>query len=370
MGIEPRKNHTFRGLLFFRGIMSKYPQHFLTAAIAESGDKTIPPSTAMEAGTGRFSQEVGFGPVNAMPIGEGGIPPKREDFNGALFLLSQFLVWYQQGGIMKYSAVLDYEPGNEVFHGSQKFRCLVANGPSTTAVAPGSDKTVWKNMDAPSVIAGQITPFYNCKLGGSDGRRLIPWGESVADERYVLCDGGDDGLGGTVPNLVGKFILPSTVDESGATGGSQNVTTAEAKIAGTVGETILTVEQIPSHTHSGSTARAGSHSHTRGTMNITGKILGCNEEDAYPGAEGAFYRDGMSSGGRGGFSDYNISFDASRTWTGLTSSSGLHTHSLSLDATGGGKGHTHSLTGESHSHKISLPLPPFFKLAFFVKLPE
>ena len=105
-------------------------------------------------------------------------------------------------------------------------------------------------------------------------------------------------------------------------------------------------------------------------MNITGKILGCNEEDAYPGAEGAFYRDRMSSGGKGGFHDYNISFDASRTWTGSTNSTGSHTHSLSIDATGGGKGHTHSLTGESHSHKINLPLPPFFKLAFFVKLPE
>lgn len=352
---------------------TNYPPYMLYSILAaELGDDeaVIPPRLAQEAGTGRFSQEKGWQMVTQLPLGEGGIPPKRADFNGVLKLLSAFSLWYQQGGIMKYSAVLDYEPGNEVFQGSQKFRCLVANGPSTAAVAPGSDKTVWKNMDAPSVIAGQITPFYNCKLGGSDGRRLIPWGESVADERYVLCDGGDDGLGGTVPNLVGKFILPSTVDESGATGGSQNVTTAEAKIAGTVGETILSIDQIPSHTHSGYTASAGSHSHTRGTMNITGKILGCNEEDAYPGAEGAFYRDGMSAGGKGGFSDYNISFDASRTWTGSTNSTGSHTHSLSIDATGGGKGHTHSLTGESHSHKINLPLPPFFKLAFFVKLPE
>lgn len=249
MGIEPRKNHTYRGLLFFRGIMSKYPQHFLTAAIAESGDKTIPPSTAMEAGTGRFSQEAGFGPVNAMPIGEGGIPPKREDFNGALYLLSQFLVWYQQGGIMKYSAVLDYEPGNEVFQGSQKFRCLVANGPGTTAVAPGSDKTVWKNMDAPSVIAGQITPFYNCKIGGIDGRRLIPWGSSDAYEAYVLCDGGSDGRGGNVPNLMDKFLLPSTVAQAGQTGGSLNLSIPGVTVNGTVGETVLTVDQIPSHTH-------------------------------------------------------------------------------------------------------------------------
>ena len=102
---------------------------------------------------------------------------------------------------MKYSASLDYEPGNEIFSATgTKCRCLVANGPNTAkgVVAPGSDKTVWKNLDAPSVIAGQITPFYNCRLGGSDGRRLIPWGESVADERYVLCDGGTDGLGGNV----------------------------------------------------------------------------------------------------------------------------------------------------------------------------
>lgn len=129
--------------------MSKYPQHFLTAAIAESGDKTIPPSTSMEAGTGRFSQEAGFGPVNAMPIGEGGIPPKREDFNGALFLLSQFLVWYQQGGLMNYSTEFDYEPGNEVLSGTTKYRCIKANGPSSTAIAPNASgaSAYWQSMD-------------------------------------------------------------------------------------------------------------------------------------------------------------------------------------------------------------------------------
>lgn len=129
--------------------MSKYPQHFLTAAIAESGDKTIPPSTSMEAGTGRFSQEAGFGPVNAMPIGEGGIPPKREDFNGALFLLSQFLVWYQQGGLMNYSTDFDYEPGNEVLSGTTKYRCIKANGPSSTPIAPNASgaSAYWQSMD-------------------------------------------------------------------------------------------------------------------------------------------------------------------------------------------------------------------------------
>lgn len=355
---------------------TNYPPYMLYSLLAaELGDDeaVIPPRLAQEAGTGRFSQEKGWQMVTQLPLGEGGIPPKRADFNGVLKLLSSYLLWFQQGGIMKYSAVLDYEPGNEVFQGSQKFRCLVANGPSTTAVAPGSDKTVWKNMDAPSVIAGQITPFYNCKLGGSDGRRLIPWGESVADERYVLCDGGDDGLGGTVPNLVGKFLLPSTVAQAGQTGGSLKLSIPGVTVNGTVGETVLTVDQIPSHSHTGSTSTAGSHSHTRGSMNITG-FFGADDRAAWL-TGGAFYSkndasQNTSAEGGDGRPWWRFLFDASRTWSGSTSESGSHSHSITMGSTGGGRGHTHTITSSSEAQQIALDRPPFYRLAFFVKLPE
>lgn len=348
--------------------MSNYPQYFLKTPIAVDGDKTVPPATAQEAGTGRLSQEYGWGRYNSLPIGEGGIPPKREDFNGALFLLSQLLLWYQQGGVMQYSVDFDYEVGNEVFHSGTKYRCLVANGPASSIVSPGSDKTVWKNLDAPSVIAGQVTPFYNCKLGGSDGRRLIPWGESVADERYILCDGGSDGLGGNVPNLIDRFVLPSTVEDAGKTGGSESAQTTEVKISGTVGETVLTLEQIPSHSHSGTTTSAGSHTHSRGTMNITGKFPAPFSGEV----SGAFYDTG-ESGHNSYENDWEnniLAFDASRSWTGETSSAGAHTHEFSLGSSGGGLGHTHTLTGASHSHGVTIPLPRFYRLAFFVKLPE
>lgn len=356
--------------------MSKYPPHLLSCPIAQNGDKAAVPVTAQEAGAGRLSQEEGWGAWNSRPIGEGGIPPKREDFNSVLNLLSSFLVYYQQGGVMKYSASLDYEPGNEIFSATgTKCRCLVANGPNTAkgVVAPGSDKTVWKNLDAPSVIAGQITPFYNCRLGGSDGRRLIPWGESVADERYVLCDGGTDGLGGNVPNLIGKFVLPSAVGESGQIGGSQSATTDSKQISGTVGETVLTIEQMPSHTHTGSSSSAGSHSHSRGSMNITG-YFGADDRAAWY-YDGAFYStnnatQNTSAEGGDGRPYWRFNFDASRTWTGSTSTDGSHSHSVELKAAGGSKGHTHTLTGASHEHSVTLPLPPFFKLAYFVKLPE
>ena len=83
---------------------------------------------------------------------------------------------------MNYSVDLDYEVGNEVMLNGTKYRCLRENGPGTSLVTPGSNKAVWKNLDAPSVIAGQITPFANCRLGGrtsldsvgrDSGRRAI-----------------------------------------------------------------------------------------------------------------------------------------------------------------------------------------------------
>lgn len=356
--------------------MSKYPPHLLSCPIAQNGDKAAVPVTAQEAGAGRLSQEEGWGAWNSRPIGEGGIPPKREDFNSVLNLLSSFLVYYQQGGVMKYSASLDYEPGNEIFSATgTKCRCLVANGPNTAkgVVAPGSDKTVWKNLDAPSVIAGQITPFYNCRLGGSDGRRLIPWGESVADERYVLCDGGTDGLGGNVPNLMDKFLLPSTVAQAGQTGGSLNLSIPGVTVNGTVGETVLTVDQIPSHSHTGSTSTAGSHSHTRGSMNITG-FFGADDRAARL-TDGAFYSmndasQNTSAEGGDGRPWWRFLFDASRTWSGSTSESGSHSHSITMGSTGGGRGHTHTITSSSEAQQIALDRPPFYRLAYFVKLPE
>jgi len=131
--------------------MSNYPAHLLTSALAAEGDKTIPPATSQEAGTGRFSQNKGWTEVNSMPLAEGGIPPKRQDFNGAFYLLSQFILWFQQGGVMNYSAELDYEPNNEVFAGNVKYRCLKANGKSTKVVAPGADPAYWATMDAGDV---------------------------------------------------------------------------------------------------------------------------------------------------------------------------------------------------------------------------
>lgn len=115
-------------------------------------------------------------------------------------------------------------------------------------------------------------------------------------------------FGGVWEQIKDKFLMPAgDTYKAGSTGGSAEQT--------------LLVENMPAHTH------------TRGTMNITGEL---NYNQTYSGnifssggLVGAFtsintsaqdyYVNGRSTGG--GWPE-NIIFDASRTWTGETSSVG------------------------------------------------
>lgn len=84
-------------------------------------------------------------------------------------------------------------------------------------------------------------------FGGSDGRRAIMPGETEAREDWILCDGGSDGKGGTVPDLRGRMIRGASDSvPAGSTGGSETHTHS---ISGTVGSTTLTVEQLAMHIH-------------------------------------------------------------------------------------------------------------------------
>lgn len=325
--------------------MSNYPQNFLSAVLASQGDFTIPPVTAEDAGSGKFSQQEGFPASTSQPLTQGGFPPDRLDFNGAFNLLSQFIVWYQQGGLLNYSSQFDYEIGNEILFNGVKYRCLQANGPASSAVTPGSNPSVWKNMDS-NVPVGAVVPFYNATLGGSDGRRPIFWGQTDADEGWVLCDGGSDGQSGTVPNLIGNFIKGSNVASAGQTGGSATQT--------------LTAAQLPAHTHTVTIQSAGSHTHTRGTMNITGTFFsegGSIVSSTYSGAFSQSSESGYAGLGEADFDNKLSVFDASQSWTGATSSAGSHSHSATCGSTG----------NESVSIETQ---PPFYQMAYFVKLPE
>lgn len=125
--------------------MSNYPTDKLTCVFAVNGDKKLPPATAVLAGSGRASQNEGFKIENSKPLSQGGIPPFREDFNGIFNLFSQFLMWYQQGGVMQYDNSLDYEVNNEVYYNGLKYRCIQDNGVSSTVANP-TDTTYWERI--------------------------------------------------------------------------------------------------------------------------------------------------------------------------------------------------------------------------------
>lgn len=149
-------------------------------------------------------------------------------------------------------------------------------------------------------------------FGGSDGRRAIMPGETEAREDWILCDGGSDGKGGTVPDLRGRMILcASDEHEAGSTGGSE---THSHSISGTVGETTLTVEQIASHGH---------------TYNFQNSNRDCAWDD-----------------------DPNMGF-----W--------LNTKTATTGSSGGSQSHTHSLSGAKSGSASSLP--PYYALAYIMR---
>lgn len=104
----------------------------------------------------------------------------------------------------------------------------------------------------------------------------------------------------------------------------------------------LTVNEMPAHSHAGSTSTAGAHTHTRGSMNITGGFGAARRGEAEQWRfDGAFYEGWrwnarIKSGGNDDWGSY-YAFNAARTWTGETSSNGAHAHAVSVGATGGGQ---------------------------------
>ena len=117
-------------------------------------------------------------------------------------------------------------------------------------VKPGSGLSVGEDgtldVTVSAAIPGTIVAFSG-SFGGEDGRHPIPLGGSEPDAAWLLCDGGSDGKGGTVPDLRGRMIMgASDAYAAGSTGGTATHTHA---LSGSVGATTLSGAQLASHTH-------------------------------------------------------------------------------------------------------------------------
>lgn len=95
--------------------------------------------------------------------------------------------------------------------------------------------------------------------------------------------------------------------------------------------------QLPalSHTHTGSTSSAGSHTHDKGTMNITGSFGYVEDPDYRSPFSGAFsYDDSLHVQAAAGAGDFGckVNFNAKNGWTGNTNSAGSHSHTITLNS--------------------------------------
>lgn len=82
------------------------------------------------------------------------------------------------------------------------------------------------------------------------------------------------------------------------------------------------------------TTSNGAHTHTRGTMDIKGRLPGENTDQTgwWNRLSGAFYRANSDNNHAGNNSadgdNSDVYFQASKNWTGATSSNGAHTHTI------------------------------------------
>ena len=155
-------------------------------------------------------------------------------------------------------------------------------------------------------------------------------------------------FGGTWEQITDRMIMAAgSSQKAGTTGGAASHTHTSAAHTHTTAGHTLTVAETPAHTH------------TRGTMNITGRVAPAHSSGAcwynVAGAKGAFYsyenvrNNGIPALNNTFSGDHMLGFDASRSWTGETSS------------VGGGSSHSHGDTGSTTPGNTgsSSNLPPY-----------
>lgn len=260
----------------------------MNVAFASSGQKTYP----IPSGTsfGNASLTAGFPPETSNPLLDGGVPPKRTDFNGILYWLSAFAMFQQSGGKFTFSTEINYDVPSIIYYNGDLWWCLRSNGPTNGGiVTPGTNANYWqkfKEYISSPLDAYPIGAYY---ISGS------PTSPATL-------------FGGTWVQVKDRMILAvgDTYKSAGLTGGSAITT--------------LVLNNIPSHNHTCSTT--GNHTHTA-TTSTAGDHTHTLRASIHGGGwwhEGNDGAEGMA--------------------TITTSSAGAHSHTLTTNKAGN---HTHTI---------------------------
>ena len=354
----------------------------------------------VDADSGLASLSAFFPQLTALPLSAGGRAPKREDFNGIFKKIAQWVYFYMQGGVPSWAKAVAYTAGSLASYGGKTWTALKnstnvkpAEGAYWHALtyyySPASLQADLLNKVYPvgSIYMSVVNVSPASFLGGTwqaieQGRMLMAAGSSwqagttggnayhtltIAELPAHNHSATETAAGGHTHGAstgsAGAHAHSGSALEDGAHAHNASTGTAgshdHASSMGTAGAHDhggdLRTARDGAHSHGGTTDYAGSHTHTRGSMNITGTFDGNVDDDNKGGKSGAFYTTGRPIyGANGDDTGGVIGFDASRSWTGSTSSNGNHHHSFTTSYEGD---HTHIFTIKSdggHYHSLTI----------------
>ena len=261
--------------------------------------------------------------------------PPVEEVNGVLRTISYQACYLLQEGIPVWDANTEYSNTSivKVINGDQ-LDFYLSKQTQSGNIPQADDGTNWVK----AIITGdreigvpQITLDFTSSLP-NNCVDLVGQQESITGDYSQLYS-----IYGTTYNdgteTAGNFRLPDFRGRAIYGGSTAGYISEGLPNLGT------TIVADGSHTHTNTVTTTGAHTHTRGTMNITGSF-GRVEDTQASGAfsKGTSYSNAASGSGDG---QNKINFDASASWTGETSETGSHTHTVTINTAGS---HTHSVT--------------------------
>ena len=213
----------------------------------------------------------------------------------------------------------------------------------------------------PSMLipTGMVVPFFGTTIPAG---YLVANGSAVSRTLYANLfavigtkyGSGDGSTTFNLPDLMNRFVRYGTVSQVGN------------KVADSLRSHTHSITQTahthglsdPGHSHSASTAGAGSHSHTRGSMEISGSFYTSRSPGIF---SGPFYQiqSGTFSNRQDANDGFQVGFQASRAWTGATSTQANHTHTVTVNSSNTGiscNGATANITIQSAGGSETAPM--------------
>jgi hypothetical protein len=196
--------------VFSSDIPDKLPIPFADAA-GGGYIRTIPVASQIGIDDGAASLTDGFVPLNATPIGAGGIPPSIMDMNGILYEISGWSRWIAAGGPVFYDAVFataigGYPKGGVVQSAVTPGLFFVSTAENNATNPEGGGAANWSVMiPAPALEADVIA-------GTSTALFITP--DALADTRATAAEiigGVAAGRIMTPPAFFGARALPADV---------------------------------------------------------------------------------------------------------------------------------------------------------------